>query len=87
MHLIKRGLQFPEEKKESKQKPSLEIESQFRKRVIQEHAGAVFLIESFFSIQHTYVVYDVNFLSRVIFVFLLFLGIVMYANEVETKGK
>ena len=27
----------------------------------------------------------VNFFSRVIFVFLLFLGIVMYANEVETK--
>ena len=29
----------------------------------------------------------VNFLSRVIFVFLLFLGMVMYANEVETKEK
>ena len=27
----------------------------------------------------------VNFFSQVIFVFLLFLGIVMYANEVETK--
>ena len=27
----------------------------------------------------------VNFFSRVIFVFLLFLGIVMSANEVETK--
>ena len=27
----------------------------------------------------------VNFLSHVIFVFLLFLGMVMYANEVETK--
>ena len=27
----------------------------------------------------------VNFFSRVIFVFLLFLGIVMCANEVETK--
>ena len=34
---------------------------------------------------HEYVV--VIFLSRVIFVFLLFLGIVMYANEVETKEK
>ena len=30
---------------------------------------------------------EVNFLSQVIFVFLLFLGMLMYANEVETKGK
>ena len=29
----------------------------------------------------------VNFLSQVIFVSLLFLGVVMYANEVETKEK
>ena len=29
----------------------------------------------------------VNFLSQVIFGFLLFLGMVMYANEVETKEK
>ena len=29
----------------------------------------------------------VNFLSQVIFVFVLFLGMVMYANEVETKEK
>ena len=29
----------------------------------------------------------VNFLSQVIFVFLLFLGMEMYANEVETKEK
>ena len=29
----------------------------------------------------------VNFLSQVIFVSLLFLGMVMYANEVETKEK
>ena len=29
----------------------------------------------------------VNFLSQVIFVFLLFLGMVMCANEVETKEK
>ena len=28
----------------------------------------------------------VNYLSQVIFVSLLFLGLVMYANEVETKG-
>ena len=27
----------------------------------------------------------VNFLSQIIFVFLLFLGMVMYANEVEAK--
>ena len=29
----------------------------------------------------------VNFLSQVIFVFLLLLGMIMYANEVETKEK
>ena len=29
----------------------------------------------------------VNFLPQVIFLFLLFLGMVMYANEVETKIK
>ena len=34
---------------------------------------------------HAYVV--VIFLSQVIFVFLLFLGMIMYANEVETKEK
>ena len=32
-----------------------------------------------------YVYVVVNFLSQVIFVFLLFLGMVIYANEVETK--
>ena len=32
--------------------------------------------------------YDVvNFLSQVIFIFLLFLAMVVYANEVETKEK
>ena len=37
---------------------------------------------------HVYVYYvAVNFLSQVIFVFLLFKGIGMYANEVETKEK
>ena len=29
----------------------------------------------------------VNFLSQVIFVFLLFWGMIMYAKEVETKEK
>ena len=29
----------------------------------------------------------VNFLSQIILVFLLFLGMVMYANKVETKEK
>ena len=29
----------------------------------------------------------VNFLFQVIFLFLLFLGMVIYANEVETKEK
>ena len=35
--------------------------------------------------RHVYVV--VNFLFQVIFVFLLFLGMVIYADEVETKEK
>ena len=34
-----------------------------------------------------YIYVVVDFLSQVIFVFLLFLGIIMYANEVETKEK
>ena len=34
-----------------------------------------------------YVYVVVNFLYQVIFVFLLFLGMVMYANEIETKEK
>ena len=34
-----------------------------------------------------YIYVVVNFLSQVIFVFLLFLGMIMYANEVETKEK
>ena len=37
------------------------------------------------SVCNIYVV--VNFSSQVIFVFLLFLGMVMYGNEVETKEK
>ena len=32
-------------------------------------------------------IFVVNFSSQVIFVFLLFLGMVMYANEVETTEK
>ena len=34
-----------------------------------------------------YVYVVVNFLFQVIFIFLLFLGMVIYANEVETKEK
>ena len=34
-----------------------------------------------------YIYVVVNFSSQVIFVFLLFWGMVMYANEVETKEK
>ena len=41
--------------------------------------------EGSYAIKYTYVV--VNFLSQVIFLFLLFLGMIMYANEVETKEK
>ena len=33
------------------------------------------------------VVANIYFLSQVIFVFVLFWGMVMYANEVETKEK
>ena len=36
---------------------------------------------------YMYLYVVVNFLYQVIFVFLLFLGVVMYANEVETKEK
>ena len=43
-------------------------------------------VNTFFCVnKFAYVV--VNFLSQVIFVFLLFLGMVIYANEVETKEK
>ena len=39
-------------------------------------------------IDHIYITYVVvNFLFQVIFIFLLFLGMVIYANEVETKEK
>ena len=41
--------------------------------------------EKYVAQQRVYVV--VNFLFQVIFVFLLFLGMVIYANEVETKEK
>ena len=46
---------------------------------------ANFLYFNIFFKSNVYVV--VNFLSQVFFVFLLFLGMVMYANEVETKEK
>ena len=36
---------------------------------------------------YIYIYVVVNFLSQVIFVFLLFLGMIMNANEVETKEK
>ena len=41
----------------------------------------------FLCLLHRIIDVVVNFLSRVIFVFLLFLDMVMYANEVETKEK
>ena len=37
--------------------------------------------------ENCFVYVVVNFLSQVIFVFLLFLGMVIYANEVKTKEK
>ena len=39
------------------------------------------------SVSDIYVYVAVKFLSQVIFIFLLFLGMVMYGNEVETKEK
>ena len=45
-------------------------------------SSKAFLLKSFFKISVV-----VNFLFQVIFVFLLFLGMVIYANEVETKEK
>ena len=42
-------------------------------------------VRGFAFLLHVYVV--VNFLFQVIFIFLLFLGMVIYANEVETKEK
>ena len=53
------------------------------------HMGTISRKAAIFSVMQihpnlkVYVV--VNFLSQVIFVFLLFLGMVLYANEVETK--
>ena len=40
----------------------------------------------YFTLMYLYSIV-VNFLSQVIFVFLLFFGMIMYANEVETKEK
>ena len=36
---------------------------------------------------HVYIYVVVNFLSQAVFYFFCFLGMVMYANEDETKGK
>ena len=47
--------------------------------------AAIFSVMQIHPNRKVYVV--VNFLSQVIFVFLLFLGTVMSANEVETKEK
>ena len=44
-------------------------------------------VSSFFTLGLSLMYVVVNFLSRVIFVFILFLGMVRYANEVETKEK
>ena len=43
------------------------------------------LLNTFFMNSYRYVV--VNFLSQLIFVFLLFLGVSMHPTEVETKEK
>ena len=39
------------------------------------------------SIIDLYIFVVVNFLSQLVFMFLLFLGMVMYANEFKTKEK
>ena len=44
-------------------------------------------VSSFFTLGLSLMYVVVNFLSRVIFVFILFLRIVRYANEDETKEK
>ena len=49
----------------------------------QEYGHNIIFLTKFLG--NVYVV--VNVLLQVIFVFLLFLGLVMYANEVETKEK
>ena len=46
-----------------------------------------FLYELLMCLRNIYIYVVVNFLSQVIFLFLLFLGMVMYANGVETKEK
>ena len=53
--------------------------------LITKHYLLFFWSNNDLSTRCVYVV--VNFLSQVIFVFLLFLGMVMYANEIETKEK
>ena len=45
----------------------------------------IIIIIFIFNVISVYVVG--NFLSQLIFIFLLFLGMVMYANEFETKEK
>ena len=48
----------------------------------------VFRIPSYSTcVFYIYIYVVVNFLFQVIFIFLLFLGMVIYANEVETKEK
>ena len=42
-------------------------------------------VSSFFTLGLSLMFVVLNFLSQVIFIFLLFLGMIMYANEVETK--
>ena len=59
-----------------------------RKSFYRKSELQMFLLISSGQTVHRYgVSVVVNFLSQVIFVFLLFLGMIMYANEVETKEK
>lgn len=44
-------------------------------------------VSSFFTLGLSLMYVIVNFLSQVFFVFLLFLGMIMYANEDETEEK
>ena len=66
-----------------------------RQKYLKVYCGTSHIIDFppkyvYFQCYHTILVYIyvvVNFLFQVIFIFLLFLGMVIYANEVETKEK
>ena len=54
-------------------------------RALVVFASEISLVRFYFYVNNSCVNAVVNFLSQVIFVFLLFFGMVMYANEVKTR--